>query len=107
MTRQRKTRSPRERLVDLLCDLGFAACEDDISWVQGYWAHDQQDVTHRWTANVVRVADGKRVEITGRDTITRCARFGIRLDEKPSDLYGDYGASAALPNCQPSKNTNP
>jgi endonuclease YncB( thermonuclease family) len=94
---KRKRQTPRARLVDLLCEHGFAVCEDDISWVRGAWAHDHFDVTHRWTANVVRVADGKRVEITGRDSITKCAQFGIELEEKPDDLYGDYGASAKTP----------
>lgn len=95
MTRRRR-QTPRDSLVDMLCDLGFAACVDDITWVRGAHSHITSDVTHRWVAVVQRVSDQKRVEITGSESITKCVRYGFTLSPAGGDYYGDFVATPKL-----------
>lgn len=96
----------RERLADLLSEaLGFPVNEDDLQQNRGYWSHRQQDV-YRWQAEI-RVPPDRDAEFTANDdpskpwkrihmqvlghrtehislacweTMTECARKGIRLE---------------------------
>lgn len=88
-----KRDTPREILArHLTRDHGMHCEAEDISWVRGAWSHVHFDVTHRWTA--IAQHNGKRVEITGIESITRSARYGVTLEKNGPDspYYGDYSA---------------
>lgn len=87
--------TPREKLASILREQHGITCEsEDITYLKGYWTHMHQDCLDRWTC--IGLKDGKRVEITGINTITDCAKFGVKLTvNKPgSELYGEFVAQA-------------
>lgn len=86
--------TPREKLAEHLRREHNISCEsEDITFLKGYWTHMHQDCLDRWTC--IGFKDGKRVEITGINTITNCARFGVSLSVNGpnSELYGDFVAT--------------
>lgn len=86
-----KRETPREVLArHLTRDHGMRCESEDISWVKGAWSHVSHDVTHRWTA--IAEKNGKRVEITGIESITKCARYGVSLEPAGNEYYGDFVA---------------
>jgi len=89
--------TPRERMDKHLAAYGIAIGHpDDISVTTGYWTHTTADVTERWRVRGEK--DGKRIEVTGLDSLTRCYRGCIIRPAKPSDeVYGDYVVSALPP----------
>lgn len=92
-----KRETPRERLARHLRDAGFNCESEDITGLQGAWRHARMDCLDTWTARCWK--DGKRVEITGLNTMTECARFGVSIEknEPASPYYGDFTAAAKFP----------
>ncbi len=87
-------RSPRLRVANQLWDLGFQFHEDDIWFAHGGIHLLYNDVLERWRLVCLDKND-KEVEITGADTLTKCAK-GLKLEPNTPDtcLYGDLVASA-------------
>jgi hypothetical protein len=86
--------TPRERLAARLRDAGFNCESEDITGLQGAWRHQRMDCLDCWTARCWK--DEKPVEITGLDPMTKCARFGVKIErnEPGSQYYGDFTAAA-------------
>ena len=75
------------RLWELLLDEGFKLNEEDLKPVKGQWK--AADV-YRWEAQVFD-EDWNPVTINSWDTMTRCVKAGITVNE---DGYREYEISA-------------
>lgn len=86
--------TPRERMDKHLAAAGIEIGHPDDIWVaRGYWTHTKADCVERW--RVVGIKDGKRVEVTGVDSLTACYRgCSIKPTERNAEVYGDYTVTA-------------
>lgn len=91
--------TPRERLAAHLLDAhGIDVDPAAISVPEGFYRTSYADCVERWN---VRGTDrtGKAVEVSGLDSVTDCARYGVTLDPDADGcgVYGDFAAEAKRP----------
>jgi hypothetical protein len=87
-----KRATPRERVAAHLEDLGIIVYPEDIITLEGAWRHRRMDCLDHWTVYGID-AQGKRVEITGINTLTKCQRgIVLKPNERGSPYYGDFTA---------------
>lgn len=86
--------TPRERMDKHLAAMGIEIGHPDDIWVvKGFWAQARADCAERW--RVKGFKDGKRIEVTGLDSLTACYRgCTIRPAERSDEVYGDYVVTA-------------